>query len=51
VVGELSSKVVDNAEDVKAKLLPGLNDNERMWWWPVTVNGDGDGGRVCLWGR
>jgi hypothetical protein len=41
VVGDSSSKAVDNVEDVEAKLLPGLSGNERTWWWPLTVNGDG----------
>jgi hypothetical protein len=39
VVGDSSSKAVENVEDVEIKLLPSLNSNERTWWWPAMVNG------------
>jgi hypothetical protein len=40
VVSDSSSKAVDNAEDVEAKLLPGLNGNERTWWWPAMMEAE-----------
>jgi hypothetical protein len=39
--GGSSSKAALHEGVIEAKLLPGLNGNERTWWWPMTVNGNG----------
>jgi hypothetical protein len=42
LAGGSSSKATLHEGEVEAKLLPGLNGNERTSWWPTTVNGDGE---------